>query len=289
MWSNQNPREALSAMSDKSEIYLIDILLFLKGAWKTIIITSISGLLVSGTYLLVTPAQYEAVTTISMARIPSPNNALGANIEEPPGLIARMSLLGALNNEVMSSCGFEGNSPDAALLAKSIKFSVPKGITSIVELKVNHPMSQVAMACATSIRQFIIASQEKMLSSLAEHSGTTHKARLVVIEERISQNKMLLVKAEQPRGPLTPTYFAILSEIRALEDEKAKIMVALNFSQTQQETPTQLPIGVSDYPVYPKKVISLLTGLMGGLFLGLLIALARQVIAKLKSRAGGAL
>ena len=284
--SNSSQNEILQ---DESEISLLDILRFLKRAWKTIVITSVLGLLVSGAYLFIAPAQYEAVTTIPMARVPSLNNVLGANVEEPPALIARMSLPGALNNEVMSSCGFESGAPDAALLAKSIKLSIPKGLTSVVELKVNRPTQELAKACATSVRQFIIASQEKMLSTLGELSGDNNKARLVIIEERISQDKALLAKAEQPRGPLTPTYFAVLSEIRALEDEKTKIMVALNFSKTQKETVTQSLIEVASFPVYPKRFLSLVAGLTGGLFLGLLIALARQVIAKLKSEAGGAL
>jgi uncharacterized protein involved in exopolysaccharide biosynthesis len=42
-------------------------------------------------------------------------------------------------------------------------------------------------------------------------------------------------------------------------------------------------------PIYPKKVKSLLTGMLGGLFLGLLVALTRQMIAKLKLKLRGVL
>ena len=43
------------------------------------------------------------------------------------------------------------------------------------------------------------------------------------------------------------------------------------------------PIYASDMPISPKKRVALATGLFGGLFLGLLIALARQIMAKMKS------
>ena len=44
------------------------------------------------------------------------------------------------------------------------------------------------------------------------------------------------------------------------------------------------PIYASDNPVAPKKRIALLVGLSGGLLMGLLIALGRQIWAKLKSQ-----
>ena len=189
----------------------------------------------------------------------------------------------------MSSCGFEPGTAVTPPLSKSIKLSIPKGLNSAVELKVNRPAPELAKACVSSVRQFIIVSQKKMLSSLAELSESTNMARLLTIEERMIQNKALLAKAEQPRGPLTPTYFAVLSNIRELEDEKAKLMAEINFSKTQKETLAKSPIELSGSPVHPKRVVSLVAGLLGGLLLGLLIAFARQMIAKLKSEADGVL
>ncbi len=276
-------------VNSNDEISLLDILRFLKGAWKTIAVTSILGLATSSFYLLITPAQYEAVTTIAMARVPAPNNVLGVNIEEPAALIARMSLPGAFNSELIGSCGFDGGIDAAPLLAKSIKLAVPKGLTSAVELKVNRPTPELAKTCASGVVRLIATSQEKMLSSLADFSGVANRARLVIVEERMAQDKALLAKAEQPRGPLTPTYFAVLSEIRALEDEKERVTAALNFSKMTQEVLAQSSIEVSDHPVYPKRAMSLLAGLFGGILLGLLIALARQIIARLKSEADGVL
>jgi uncharacterized protein involved in exopolysaccharide biosynthesis len=47
------------------------------------------------------------------------------------------------------------------------------------------------------------------------------------------------------------------------------------------------PIYASDNPIAPKKRIALAAGLLGGLFLGLLIALAQRMLASIKSQAGG--
>lgn len=265
------------------EISLLEILRFLKGAWKTIAMTSILGLMASSLYLLITPAQYEARVTITMARAPALNNTLGANVEEPAALMARMSLPGTLNNELIGSCGLDGGADAARLSAKSIKISVPKGLPSALELKVFRPTPELAKACASGIVQLIAISQEKMLRSLIELSGVTNNARLTIIEERMAQDKALLAKVEQLSGPLTPTYFALILDIRTLEDERVKVMAAINLNKTAYDSLAQSSIEVSDYPVYPKKVASFLAGLFGGIFLGIFIALSRQIIVKLKS------
>jgi len=49
------------------------------------------------------------------------------------------------------------------------------------------------------------------------------------------------------------------------------------------------PIYAGDAPIAPKKRMVLAAGLFGGLFLGLLIALARQKVLKPKSASGGVL
>ena len=80
----------------ESEISLIDILRFLKSAWKAIAIFGLTGLALSVAYLAITPNQYEASVQITLAQIGAANNnnnisPLGVNIEEPALLILRLS------------------------------------------------------------------------------------------------------------------------------------------------------------------------------------------------------
>lgn len=266
--------------NDELEISLQDILSFFKEAWKIIAITCILGVVASGLYLIITPAQYEAVTTIEMTRLITPNNALGANIEEPAALIARMSLPSSYNKGVFDSCGFEGDASMDSLFGRSISFAIPKGLISTIQLKVHRPTPELAKECAVSMRQYIVDSQHQALRSLMNASGQSTEARLATIKERLSQDKVLLVKAEQPGGPLTPTYFAVLSEIRQLEDEQLKLTAPLItvFNSLQS------PIEVSQHSVRPKKAMSLVAGILGGLFFGLLIALALPMIRKVGSK-----
>lgn len=57
---------------DHSDTSLIDILRFLKGAYKTICIFGAFGLVAAIIYLVVTPKQYEATAQIAMAQISAP-------------------------------------------------------------------------------------------------------------------------------------------------------------------------------------------------------------------------
>lgn len=64
-----------------------------------------------------------------------------------------------------------------------------------------------------------------------------------------------------------------------------------NILASNQNRTTRLiaPIYASEMQIAPKKRIALAARLFGGLFLGLLIALGRQVITKIKSQVGGVL
>ena len=269
--------------STEDEISLLDILIFLRGAWKTIGLMGLIGLVVSGAYLIITPNQYEAVANIAMARVPADKN-----IEEPQALINRMSVPSSFDATVLNACGLQDAATLAAQLSKVIKLSIPKGVANVIELKVTRSSPELASACAKSVYESIAHSQAQMIGPMAEAFKANNSARLAKVEERLIQDKALLAKAEQPRGVLSPAYFPILTEIRALEDERATLLVLVEAKDLQAAN-LQSPIYVADKPVYPKKMMSLFAGLMGGLLLGLLIALGRQMYAKLKSEAGGAL
>ena len=89
---------------EESEISLLDILRFLKSAYKTILIFGVLGITLSIAYLVITPKQYEATAQIVMAQIGAANNnnnnnisPLGINIEEPALLIARLAMPTSIN------------------------------------------------------------------------------------------------------------------------------------------------------------------------------------------------
>jgi LPS O-antigen subunit length determinant protein (WzzB/FepE family) len=74
MSQNRSNASQNENLQDESEISLIDILRFLKSAYKTILIFGALGIAAAITYLVITPKQYEATAQIVMAQIGAANN-----------------------------------------------------------------------------------------------------------------------------------------------------------------------------------------------------------------------
>ena len=276
--------------SQEDETSLIDILRFLKGVYKTILIFGVVGIAAAIAYLVITPKQYEATAQITMAQIGAANNnnnnisPLGINIEEPALMIARLSTPMSFTQEELTACGFEGKPDAAAALAKAIKLTPAKGVPNVVELKTFGPSPEAAQGCANAIFDFTKKTQAQIVAPYIEEV----KIKLLDDEQRINRAKELVSRSDKGGSAMSATYLSTRDEIRYLLDEMTGLK---NILASNQNRATRLiaPIYASDVPISPKKRIALATGLFAGLFLGLLIALARQMIAKLKSQVGGVL
>lgn len=264
------------------EISLLDILHFLKNAWKTIAIFTLVGLALSITYLAVIPKQYEAIAQVAMAQIGAANNnnilnPLGINIEKPSLLIVRLSQPTSFPAQVLGACGVDEGANAAATLSKSIKLGLPKGVDNVVELKTFGKSPEAVLTCAQAIFDLIKATQAQMV---APYIGEA-KLKLTDDNERLAKAKELLAKADKSGSAMGAAYLSTRDEIRFLLDE---ITALKNVVTSNQSRATQLiaPIYASDTPIAPKKRVALATGLFGGLFLGLMLALGRQMWIKFK-------
>lgn len=283
--STQNSKEEL----DASEISLLDILNFLKRAYKTICIFGVIGLVIAIIYLVVTPKQYEAVAQITMAQIGAANNnnnninPLGVNIEEPAPLIARLSSPTSFTPQVIAACGLQDQANAALALSKSIKLTIPKGVANVVELKTFGPSPQAAQECNLAVFELIKTTQSQIVAPYIAD------AKLMLDDdiERLAKAKDLLAKADKSGSAIGAAYLSTRDEIRYLLDE---ITAFKNVVTSNQNRATRLvsPVYAGDTPIAPKKRNTLAAGLFGGLFLGLLIAMGRSMIAKLKNEAGSA-
>jgi LPS O-antigen subunit length determinant protein (WzzB/FepE family) len=293
MSNNQIPREALSNASngsDESEISLIDILQFLNGAYKTILMFGVLGVAAAIAYLVITPKKYEAIAQIAMAQIGAANNnnnnnnnninPLGINIEEPSLLIARMSSPTSFTPQVIAACGLQDQANPALTLSKSIKLSLPKGVANVVELKTFGLSPQAAEQCNLAIFELIKTTQSLIVAPFIAEA----KVQLDDDIERLAKAKALLAKVDKSGSAMGAVYLSTRDEIRYLLDE---ITALKNVVTSNQNRATRLvsPIYAGDIPISPKKPNILAAGLFGGLFLGLLIAMGRRVIRKLKNEA----
>ncbi|MBT8547947.1 hypothetical protein G6680_04960 [Polynucleobacter paneuropaeus] len=269
------------------EISLLDILRFLKGAYKTILVFGALGLAIAIAYLVITPNRFEAVAQIQMAQTSGANNnnnnnlnSLGVNIEEPALLIARLSSPSSFSAGAIAACGQQAQSNSALAAVQTIKLTPIKGISNVVELKTVGPTSEAASICAQAIFELIKTSQAQIQVPYLEEAQT----RLVEDKSRLDQAKALVAKADKSGAVMgAAAYLSTRDEIKLLSDQMALLQDLISFSQSHV-TRLVSPIYASDNPVAPKKRIALLAGLLGGLLLGLLIALGMQMWTKLESQ-----
>lgn len=273
-------------LNQEEEISLLDVLLFLRRSWKIISILGVIGLAVAVIYLLIAPKQYQAIAQIQMAQISTAANnnnnsirPLAVNIEEPALLIARMSFPTSFTSSTLTACGLDGKENAATILAKSIKFSQPKGAPNVVELKTSASNRERAEQCANAIFELIKISQDKVVSPYISEAIN----KLADDQAQLAKLKDLLSKADKSGSVMSAVYLSTRDEIRFLLDEITALqnVVASNINRA---TRLVAPIYVSDVPISPKKQVTLAIGLLGGLFLGLLIAFGRQLIPKIKSQ-----
>lgn len=281
MQKSSNPQFS----QDETEISIIDILHFLKKAWKTIAIATLAGLTLSITHLAITPKQYEAVTQFTMAQIKAANNItnpFGVNIEEPVSLINRMSSPTSFTPEVIAACGLQEQANAALALSKSIKLTIPKGdVKNLVELKTFGPSPQAAQECNLAIFELIKTTQSLITAPYIADA----KVMMDDDIERLAKAKDLVARADKSGSAMGAAYLSTRDEIRYLLDE---ITALKNVVISNQNLTTRLVFPVYVMPITPSKRNVLAAGLFGGLFLGLLISMGRTIITKLKNEAGSA-
>ena len=185
---------------------------------------------------------------------------------------------------MIAACGLQDQANAGASLSKSIKLTLVKGVASVVELKTFGPTPQAAQECALGVFELIKITQAQIVAPYIEEA----KVKLADDEEHLQKAKDLVARSDKSGSAVSASYLLTRDEIRYLLDQIAALK---NIVTSNQNRATQMvaPIYASDKPIAPKKRMVLAAGLLGGLFLGLLMALARQIVLKLKSASCGVL
>ncbi len=257
----------------EGEFSLKDMIDFLIESWKKIAFFGMLGILSSVAYLWITPNQYQATAQIQMAKIivNNNNNPLGINIEDPKLLLARLKLPTSYSNDEIKACGLSDQKFPAERLTSLAKFSEVKGVLSIIELKVNGPTKEVASVCAETLFKNIQASQNELIKPLILEAKTL----LIKYQERLNNAQKLIERSDKSGVASSAAYLASRDEINFLT-ERVFQLNTLIASVDSRQAKLVSPVYVNESPVFPQKDISLIAGLISGLFLGLLLAFCEK-------------
>ena len=260
----------------EDEISLKDIIDFLMESWKTILGVGLLGLLVSVGFLAVTPEQYEAVAQIQMAQIRTNNNnnsnTLGVNVEEPNLLMARLKLPTTYSAAEIKACSLNGEIMQAESIVGMSNFSALKGVGSIVELKIRMRSKEQAIICAQALFENIRESQNQIIRPYIDEA----KILLTKYQTRLQESKSLISRADKSDAALSALYLANRDEVKLLTDESLRLNSFISAGRAHQAKLVS-PIYVSETPIFPKKKLTLIFGLLGGGVLGLLIIFIKRI------------
>ena len=278
MQESENPE---FADNEELSISFLNLMNFLKKTWKTVIVFIFLGIAIALTYIFLAPNQYEATAQIRLAQINfSLSSApLGTPVEDQASLLARLQFPGNFGKSTIQACGYEDRPQPSQALAKNLKFSIAKGMVNIIELHLLAPSIEKASECVKAVVTQVGLLQQEMISPYVDDA----KAELLIDNERLDSARRIIAKADQSGNAFSAISLAARDEMTFFLAEREK-KLALIRSAEQRNTKLASPIFIGQKPVSPKKVICLLAGMLGGLFLGLANAICRQLIVRLKGQ-----
>jgi uncharacterized protein involved in exopolysaccharide biosynthesis len=175
------------------------------------------------------------------------------------------------------ACGYGGKKQAAESLAKMIKLSLSKG-TQMVELKATGLSQEQAAQCAQSVFNNIKQSQEMIIEPIIEEA----KIKLARYATRLQEAQTFISKADKSGSSMSAAYLSTRDEVKYLTDEMIRLNDLINSASTR---PTKLvsPIYSPENKVSPKRAISLIAGLIGGLFFGLVLMMGLRAYRSYRS------
>jgi hypothetical protein len=121
-------------------------------------------------------------------------NSLGINTEEPSLLIARLSSPTSYTAEIIKACGIDSAKDAQAILSKSVKLTIPKGVANVVDLKIIGTSPEASLNCAQAVFNLIKTTQAQIIKPFIEEA----KAKLLDNQERLTKAQDLVVKRISP-------------------------------------------------------------------------------------------
>lgn len=272
----EKPNEMnLSGQSD-DEVSLWDILDFLKDGWRWLAGGLIAGAVGAVGFVLVSPAQFEAMAIVQPATVGLPtttNNTKGAEVEPVAQTLERLKLPTFYDDAMLQAC--QAHSRQA--LAGSVKASQVKG-NALIQVSYRAPTVTLAEACVNAVVRQLTQSQ----TTIAEPVIKTLEEQLVLTRKQLTEAEGFQGQLEKRATASADGASLLMLNALSKREEIVRLQKLLIEQKVQLSAPLtqpmQLlePIYAPERPVAPKKLPVLAGGLFGGLVLGGLAFFVRR-------------
>lgn len=258
---------------ESPEFGLADIVRFFRKSWLLILTCSTTGLIAAVVFLANAPRHYEATVYIQISEImQDPEKYTVVPLETPAMLVERLRLPFSYTADALRSCGVARGKSEEAMVS-SIRVNAPRGLDSVVIIKLRRPGLDLAGQCATGIFEMIQAQHTAML----EVRGDALQKDLDRYLNRLNRLKSQLdsFSSMKKDGLDFANYLIHLDEVLNLNN---KIDDIEYLKGQVRSTRLISPINVSSDPVSPKRGIVIVLGILAGLLVGTLLGVGRALL-----------
>ena len=277
------PNDATPLNTADEGLNLWDLLDVVKSGWHWLAGGAAVGLAGAVGFVMVVPAQYEATAVIQPATVGTSGGIKGADVEPVAQTLERLKLATFYTENLLKACDVNATVNPKQVLATSIKPTLVKG-NSLIQLTYRAESQAVAEACLNAVTNRVAESQsaiaKSIISALEEQLRLT-KTQLDEAEKFQSQVEKRAMTLDPSDAKFSQAMLLLNAALSKREDVSklrrlfAEQSLQLTAPMTQ---PTQLfePIYASDKAVFPKKTLTVLGGLVGGLVVGGLLLFVRR-------------
>jgi Chain length determinant protein len=270
---------------EQDEIYLIDMWRILARHWRWVVAVLVVVLALTFAYAHSARPQWQATGWVQIGQVGAAPQGQDPKAEPLPRVQERMQTR-HFQDEVLKSVGVAADSGEGKLYRKSLKLD-PQFYANLIKFDVRAYSRQQATELATAtvaqlhaIHQSIDAVPLKLAherlaeidaglqTALADRDRLLHDATLQGKDDAASKNV----------GGAALTGVLLVSKneaIRDLQQTRGELVYRLSPNFTF-ETSSPWPIYVPEYQAYPNPVLTWGIGILAGLFLGALAAVARN-------------
>ena len=268
----------------EDEISLKDIIDFLVESWKSILVTGVLGVLGAITYITVVPNMYQATANIQMAKV------AGTDVELPAILIEKLKMPMYYSQKTYSACNVMDEILPGEEIAKSLRPTLSK-TAPIITFSYKEESPEVAQQCLESVLEDVRANQKLLAKPIFDAKSY----QLANLKQKLeaAEKTLKILPSKNSNFDFTDSKFSASTlllattlnkenEIKDLRTQVNDLEVSLTEPQTR-ETFLAAPIYAPQQKVSPKRGIALIAGLMGGLFLGLVLVLGQRAYRSYKA------
>ncbi|MBE1161903.1 Wzz/FepE/Etk N-terminal domain-containing protein [Dyella acidiphila] len=268
----------------RDDVYLIDMWRVLLREWRWFLAGLLLVLLCTAAFLHTTKPQWQANAWIQIGQVSDAPQGQDPKVEPPQRVIERLQLLPS-QNAVLDSIGIGAGTPAGQLYRASMKLEAMYYAGPLVKLSVRAYSAQQAGELAKATVTWLQSVHRGMEAAPLQLAHARLDEIQRALQEATTERDRLQQSAAQSKDNVTAALLLSHSDqIRELQQARAELQIRLSSAYTY-DTALMWPVYVPEYPVFPNPSLTWGLGLLLGLFLGTLVAIARNTLRRELPRA----